>query len=158
MDGIVVRPVELGDIAGFAECTAAVVAERRYLAHVDAFPIDETAKFVAANIRDGNPQFVAVDSGRIVGWCDIVRGTLPVHRHRGTLGIGMLDAYRGKGLGLRLMQATLAAARARGFEHIGLVVYGRNARAARCTAGRDFARSAGARAARSSTANTTTKC
>ena len=107
-----------------------MVAERQYLAHVDAFPIDETAKFVAANLRHGNPQFVAVDSGRIVGWCDIVRGTLPVHQHRGTLGIGMLDAYRGKGLGLRLMQATLAAARARGFEHIGLVVYGRNARAA----------------------------
>lgn len=124
------RPVELGDIEGFAECTAAVVAERQYLAHVDPFPIDETARFVAANIRHGNPQFVAADAGRIVGWCDIVRGALPVHRHRGTLGIGMLEAYRGKGLGLRLIEAALAAARARGFEHVGLVVYGRNTRAA----------------------------
>jgi len=126
---VAIRPIELSDIAGFSACTAAVVAERHYLAHVEPFPIDETAKFVALNIRTGNPQFVADDGGRVVGWCDIVRGSLPVHSHRGTLGIGMLAAHRGQGLGTRLMRATLDAARGKGFEHIGLVVYGRNTHA-----------------------------
>jgi RimJ/RimL family protein N-acetyltransferase len=130
IDGIFVRPIDLRDIGGFSECVTAVVAERVYLAHIEPLPIDETAKFVALNIRVGNPQFVAEDDGRIVGWCDIVRSSVPVQRHCGSLGIGMLAAYRGRGLGLRLIETTVAAARAAGFERVDRVVYGRNERAA----------------------------
>lgn len=42
----------------------------------------------------------------------------------------MLAAYRGRGLGLRLIEATVDAARAAGLERVDLVVYGRNERAA----------------------------
>ena len=127
---VIVRPIDLRDIGGFSECTAEVIKERVYLAHLEPFPIEETAKFVAMNIRVGNPQFVAEDAGRIVGWCDIVRSTVPVQRHCGSLGIGMLAEYRGHGLGLRLIEATVAAARTAGMERVDLVVYGRNKRAA----------------------------
>ena len=48
----------------------------------------------------------------------------------GHLGMGLLPDYRGRGIGLRLLQATIDAARAAGFERIELSVYGRNARAA----------------------------
>jgi len=130
MGHAVVRPIELGDIAGFASCTAAVIAERVWLAHTAPFPIDETARFVAHNVRTGNPQFVAEDGGRIVGWCDVVRSTVPVYRHCGTLGIGILESHRGQGLGLRLMATTLAAARTAGMERVDLAVYARNTRAA----------------------------
>jgi L-amino acid N-acyltransferase YncA len=130
MGHAVVRPIELADIAGFASCTAAVIAERSWLAHTEPFPLEETAGFVARNIRTGNPQFVAEDAGRIVGWCDVVRSTVPVYRHGGTLGIGVLASHRGQGLGRRLIAATLAAARAAGMERVDLAVYARNTRAA----------------------------
>jgi RimJ/RimL family protein N-acetyltransferase len=128
---VTVRPIALIDIGGFSECTAAVIAERDFLAHTEPFPLEETAKHVAGNIRLGNPQFVADDAGCIVGWCDIVRSTVPVHRHSGSLGVGMLAAYRGRGLGLALIESTLEAARAAAFERVDLTVYRRNERAAR---------------------------
>jgi len=43
--------------------------------------------------------------------------------------MGLLPDYRGRGLGERLIRATLDAARAAGFERIELSVYGRNERA-----------------------------
>jgi ribosomal protein S18 acetylase RimI-like enzyme len=127
---VVVRPIALTDIGSYAECVAEVIAERDYLAWQERFPIDETARFVAHNIRVGNPQFVADDDGRIVGWCDIMRSTVPVHLHCGSLGMGMLAPYRERGLGTRLIIAALSAAREVGIERVDLVVYARNTRAA----------------------------
>ena len=126
---IAVRPIELRDIGSFAECVGSVIAERDYLAWQAPFPIESTAQFVASNIRLRNPQFVADDGGVVVGWCDIARSTVPIHLHSGVLGMGMLPAYRGKGLGLRLMLATLAAARDAGIERVDLAVFARNTRA-----------------------------
>jgi len=103
--------------------------ERVFLAFVDGFPIDEAATFVARNLRLGNPQFVAEDADRIVGWCDIRRETIPVYAHAGHLGMGLLPEYRGRGIGERLIRASIDAARVAGFERIELTVYARNVRA-----------------------------
>jgi RimJ/RimL family protein N-acetyltransferase len=130
MPGIVIRPIALGDIEQFQHVTNLVMRERRYLAFVEGFPIDEAAAFVARNLRLGNPQLVADDGGRIVGWCDIRRETIPVYAHVGHLGMGLLPDYRGRGIGARLLRASIDAARAAGFERIELTVYGRNERAA----------------------------
>jgi ribosomal protein S18 acetylase RimI-like enzyme len=130
LPGVSVRPIELADIGSLADCVAAVIAERAYLAFTVPFALEETARFVAGNIRLGNPQFVAAERGRIVGWCDVVRSILPVHLHSGVLGMGVLAAYRAHGLGRKLIGATIGAARVAGFERIDLVVYGRNTRAA----------------------------
>jgi ribosomal protein S18 acetylase RimI-like enzyme len=125
----IVRPIELRDITGFRECVAAVMAERQWLAYQTPFPIPETAAYVAGNIANGNPQFVADDGGRIVGWCDVARETIPIYAHEGMLGMGVLAGYRGRGLGKRLIEATLAAARIAGFERVSLSAYARNTRA-----------------------------
>jgi ribosomal protein S18 acetylase RimI-like enzyme len=130
MNSVVVRPIQLTDIGSFAECVAEVIAERDYLAWQERFPIESTARFVAQNIRLGNPQFVADDGGRVVGWCDILRSTVPVHQHCGSLGMGALAPYRERGLGTRLIVSALSAAREIGMERVDLVVYARNARAA----------------------------
>ena len=47
----------------------------------------------------------------------------------GTLGVGLVPAYRGRGLGSRLIEAALERARAAGFVRIELDVYADNARA-----------------------------
>jgi len=82
------------------------------------------------HLRLRNPHLVADDNGRVVGWCDICRETIPVYAHTGHLGMGLLPDYRGKGIGMRLLRAAIDEARAAGFERIELSVYGRNARAA----------------------------
>ena len=123
--GIVVRPIEFRDIPGFREVVGAVVAERRYLATKTPFSLEQTAVFVAGNIAHGHPQFVADEGERIVGWCDIFPSPREVSQHVGVLGMGVLPAFRGQGVGRRLIVATLAAVRGR-FEQIDLDVYGSN--------------------------------
>jgi ribosomal protein S18 acetylase RimI-like enzyme len=129
MPDAVIRPIALADIEQFRDVTSAVMRERVFLAFVDGFPIDEAATFVARNLRLGNPQFVAEDADRIVGWCDIRRETIPVYAHAGHLGMGLLPEYRGRGIGERLIRASIDAARVAGFERIELTVYARNVRA-----------------------------
>ena len=130
MGDVVIRPIALADIEQFRHVTDLVMRERSFLAFVEGFPIDEAAAFVARNVRLRNPQVVADDAGRVVGWCDIRRETIPVYAHVGHLGMGLLQEYRGRGIGERLIRTAIDAARAAAFERIELTVYGRNVRAA----------------------------
>jgi RimJ/RimL family protein N-acetyltransferase len=70
-----------------------------------------------------------VAKGEVVGWCDIRRHDFPAHAHRGTLGMGIVPAYRGQGLGLRLLKTTVERAGDAGFVRIELAVYVDNTRA-----------------------------
>jgi ribosomal protein S18 acetylase RimI-like enzyme len=81
---------------------------------------------VAGNLEADNPQFVAATQGEVVGWCDVRRETVDSYRHVGLLGMGVLAPWRGRGLGERLIRATLAAARAAGIEKVELSVYATN--------------------------------
>lgn len=115
-------PIELRHIESFGDCVGEVARERRYLAIVDAFPAEQNALWVAANRARGNPLHVALDADRVVGWCEVRRDTLPGREHSGLLGIGVRAAYRGQGLGRRLIESAMADARRRGFERIELWV------------------------------------
>jgi len=125
-EAVTLRGIALADIEGFRACIGAVMAEREYLAFQEPFPLEQTAAFVAANIARGNPQLVAEDGEHVVGWCDVRRETIPIYAHEGMLGMGLLQEYRGRGIGERLIRATLDAARVAGFERISLSVYARN--------------------------------
>ena len=72
---------------------------------------------------------MALDRGRIVGWCDIVPRDMEGFRHTGGLGIGLLPEARGQGIGARLLEAAIGRARRRGIEKIELQVYASNRRA-----------------------------
>lgn len=126
--------VEIGDehVTGFHHCVGVVARERLYLGLVDSPPIEGTRSFVQS-VRDASgAHFVALDAeGRVVGWCDIARPTLEGFRHVGRLGMGMLPEVRGQGLGRRLADAAIAAARSRGVERIELEVFAHNTRAIR---------------------------
>lgn len=126
---VLIRPIRTEDYQGFNQTLGVVAREKRYLAFLDAPPMEGTRSFVEGNIKNGNPQFVAEDDGKIVGWCDVCRHSRPVSLHVGTLGIGLLPDYRGKGLGRQLMQATMDAAIANGMTRIELTVREDNANA-----------------------------
>ena len=122
---VVIRPVALADVPGVRDCVGVVARERRFLAVTQPFTLQETALFVARIIDQGYVQRVADDGGRIVGWCDVTPKMGQVHAHVGVLGMGVLEPWRGRGIGSRLIAATLEAARAR-WEQVELSVYESN--------------------------------
>lgn len=124
-----VVPIAEGHIAGYRAAVDAVARERRWLAMIEAPPMEAVRAFVLANIERGNPHVVALDGAGVAGWCDIVRNPRGMLAHSGVLGMGLLPPYRGQGLGRRMLLDVLRAARDRGFTRVELTVYETNPRA-----------------------------
>jgi ribosomal protein S18 acetylase RimI-like enzyme len=122
---VTVRPIDYRDIPGFRDAVGAVAAEGRWLARTTPFSLEQSASFVASNIEHGHPQFVACDAERVVGWCDVHPAPVETYAHAGVLGMGVLADYRRRGIGRRLIEATIAAASER-FEQVDLDVYASN--------------------------------
>src|ERR1700730_1738299 len=123
MDTIEIVPIEEGHIDGFHRALDIVARERRYLAFLEAPPIEATRTFVLDNIKRGHPQFVAVSAkSEVVGWCDVTPMSTPSQAHRGVFGVGLLPQFRGQGLGPKPTRSALAAARAFGLHRVELTV------------------------------------
>jgi RimJ/RimL family protein N-acetyltransferase len=71
-------------------------------------------------------QFVALVGSQVVGWCDISRKPIEGFRHSGVLGMGLLQPYRGRGLGGALLRAVLDEAQLQGLSRVELEVYTSN--------------------------------
>ncbi|OCJ43179.1 GNAT family N-acetyltransferase [Agrobacterium rubi] len=127
MPQITVTATTADHIESFHRALDTVAKERKYLTLLEAFPLPETRKFVLGMMEGGNPHVVATIENTVVGWCDISRHVFPTHAHRGTLGMGIIPGYRGRGLGARLMAAALEQARDAGFIRIELSVHANNA-------------------------------
>ena len=115
-------PLRDEHVAGFREAVDSVAREQRYLAMLEAPPLDDCRAYVLDMRRRGFPQYAALCDERLVGWCDIAPVERPVHAHCGTLGIGVVEGYRGRGLGSRLLEVTLGRARRIGLTRIELGV------------------------------------
>ncbi len=72
---------------------------------------------------------VAEDESRIVGWCRLLPTTCADGAPEAELGIGLLPAYRGQGLGTGLVRLALAWAGATGLQRAWLTTRADNARA-----------------------------
>jgi ribosomal protein S18 acetylase RimI-like enzyme len=120
-------PIERRHVAGFREVLDSVARERRFLAYTEAPPMTEVRRFVLNNLKRGSPQFVAIDDDRVVGWCDIVPKPRVSLRHSGVLGMGVASTHRGRGVGRRLLAATLELATAGGISRVELIVRADNA-------------------------------
>lgn len=122
-------PIAEEHIEGFRAAVDSVAREHRFLAFLEAPPLEAVRDFVLGNIRSGQPQFVAIADDAVVGWCDVLPKPRPVYRHSGVLGIGVIDTYRRRGIGTALLEPTLQAARAKGLTRIELTVRTDNERA-----------------------------
>lgn len=129
IETVAIAPITPEDVESFHRALDLVARERKYLSFLEAPPLDQTRRFVLDRIAGGDPGFIAVVRGEVVGWCDISRHDRLIHAHRGTLGMGIVPSYRGRGLGLRLINATLTQARKVGFVRVELSVHADNARA-----------------------------
>jgi ribosomal protein S18 acetylase RimI-like enzyme len=122
MAAVEIVPITQDHIESFHGALDAVARERRYLAFLEAPPFEATRAFVLDNIAHGYPQLVAVSSGRVIGWCDVVPNPRPIYAHVGVLGVALLPEFRRQGLGGRLIRQTLGAARDFGLRRVELTV------------------------------------
>lgn len=123
---IEVRYAEKKFFESFHRTLDIVARERQYIEMIEAPPLENTVRFQEDMVAKKAPSYYALDGDRVVGWCDISWSENPRMRHRGGLGMGLLPAYRGKGLGYRLMAAALTHARGCKLEKIELSVYATN--------------------------------
>ena len=122
-------PIMVSMIESFHRALDIVARERQYLTLTEAPPLPDTRAFVVNAIANGDPRFVALLGDEVVGWCDVRRHFFPAHAHRGTLGIGILPAHRGQGIGARLIRACLDETHHLGFTRVELDVHADNLRA-----------------------------
>lgn len=128
-DAISIEPIRAEHVESFHRALDVVSRERKYLSFLEAPPLEAVRTFVLDMIENDHPQFVAIADGKVIGWCDIRHQDRATRAHCGTLGMGILPAYRDKGLGGRLMRRTLDAARKFGLHRFELSVHADNARA-----------------------------
>ena len=69
--------------ASYRECLDVVARERRYLAQVEAVPLERMRKFVQDNVANDAVQFFALDGEAVVGWADVLPSWAHVMVHRG---------------------------------------------------------------------------
>jgi ribosomal protein S18 acetylase RimI-like enzyme len=130
-DDVQIVPISEEYIEGFHRCLDSVARERRFLGLVKAPPLESTREFVLSNISRNIPQYVAVEGGRVVGWCDISPNRREGFTHCGSLGMGVLRDYRGQGHGTRMMEDAILTAKENGIERVELEVYASNVPAIR---------------------------
>lgn len=129
IETVAIAPIAPGHVESFHRALDLVARERKYLSFLEAPSLDQVRSFQLERIERGDPAYGAIVRGEIVGWCDITRHDRPIHAHRGALGMGILPAYRGRGLGRKLIDAALTQARKAGFVRIELFVHSDNVRA-----------------------------
>lgn len=126
---ITILPFAPEHLEGFRQCVGAVAREKRWIAFTDMPPPAETKQYIDWMLANRLPFFVVLDGGEVVGWCDLSQTNRPTQSHIGILGIGLLPPYRDRGIGRRLLETALEAARGHGFERITLHVHANNERA-----------------------------
>jgi RimJ/RimL family protein N-acetyltransferase len=119
---IEILPIREEHIASFHATLDVVARERTYLALLQAPPFESTQEFVRGNIAKGYPHMVAMEDGRVIGWCDVTPKSRETMRHCGVLGMGLLPDLRGRGLGEALLGKALDAARTFGLARVELTV------------------------------------
>jgi ribosomal protein S18 acetylase RimI-like enzyme len=116
-------------IPGFREVFDIVAKEGKFIALIEAPPLEAVRRFVRANIEGGNIGLVAIRYNKVIGWCDIIVPGVLGFGHSGRLGTGVLKGFRGRGIGSRLVERAIQKAREKGLLRIELEVYSSNLRA-----------------------------
>ena len=124
---IEIVPIGRAHLAGFHAVVDSVARERRYLAMLEAPSFTRTRRFVLESLRIGAVHVVAVTNGEVLGWCDLRPKAAATLRHSAVLGMGVVTACRGQGIGSRMLASTLELAGARGIRRAELSVRSDNA-------------------------------
>jgi ribosomal protein S18 acetylase RimI-like enzyme len=122
-------PINESLIEGYRKAVDSVAKERKYLAFLQAPAIEKTRAFVLENLKGNWPHVVAMVNNKVVGWCDIASLGRPVFAHSGCLGVGVIQEYRGQGIGEALLRKAIELAKLKGLTRIELTVREHNTKA-----------------------------
>jgi len=128
-ESVEIVPIGRQHMVGFHAALDSVAKERRYLALLEAPAFARTRRFVLNSLQDGAVHMVAVADDTVVGWCDLRPKTAATLRHTAVLGMGIVTACRGRGIGSRMLATTLELALGRGIQRSELIVRSDNAAA-----------------------------
>ncbi|MBV8430407.1 MAG: GNAT family N-acetyltransferase [Solirubrobacterales bacterium] len=121
-----IRAAQEADAPAWAEQIKAVADEGRWIATESDRPTEAIAERFRAAVQEDHILFVLESKGQIVGGIGIEpTGIEGVN----SLGMSILQDYRGHGWGRRLVEAALAEARSRGVVKVVLEVWPDNGRA-----------------------------
>jgi putative acetyltransferase len=122
-----VRPARPADTDSFLDAYRSVAAERRFIQTevVTGTPRQYRRTFRRAWTSE-EATLMALAAGRVVGSLSIRRDPQGATRHVATLGMFVLDGWRGRGVGSALMAEALRWARAQGVRRVELTVYPHN--------------------------------
>lgn len=96
---------------GYNKAVDAVARERKYLATTSGFPLEGSKWYINHMVQNNYPQYFLLSHKNVIGWCDITPKDIPEFSHVGNLGMGILQTYRGKGLGKLLLLRTIEHAK-----------------------------------------------
>jgi ribosomal protein S18 acetylase RimI-like enzyme len=120
------RPARISDVAAMAEQMKAVADEGRWLATQSDRSVEELAERFRSALEEDHIMFVLELAVRIVGTVGVhPTGINGVH----SLGMSILQEFRGQGWGRQLVLAALEEARRRGIVKVVLEVFPDNGRA-----------------------------
>lgn len=114
-----IRPARQEDLGGIVGAIESVVAdgtdvEAESVAHV----MDYEAVVLRWNELESRMFFVATVDHDVVGWVAVRGNELEKLAHTAELTVGVLEAYRGEGIGTRLLERAIEWAREHGFERL----------------------------------------
>lgn len=121
-----IRNIEETDIEGFHNALSSVVNEREYLLTLNPPSLSNVSDFVHKNIDNNFAQYVAVLDREVIGWADIIPREAEAMKHVGLLGMGVVAAHRGKGIGSKLLENVIRSSWGAGLKRIELEVFTTN--------------------------------
>ncbi|WP_336034990.1 GNAT family N-acetyltransferase [Halobacterium yunchengense] len=120
-DGVafVVRPAHQSDLTGLVGAIRQVAEDGRYIeAESVADVIDHEEVLLRHNDLEERMFFVATVGEDVVGWVHVAGSELDKLQHTAELTVGVIDSYRGHGIGSHLLERGLEWAGSRGYEKI----------------------------------------
>ncbi|WIV68035.1 bifunctional helix-turn-helix transcriptional regulator/GNAT family N-acetyltransferase [Natrialbaceae archaeon AArc-T1-2] len=114
-----IRPARQDDLSGIVGAIRQVARERTYIvAESVADEIDHEDALLRYNEVESRMFFVATVSDEVVGWVHLHSPELDKLSHTAELTVGVLEEYRGHGIGSHLLSRGLEWASSNGYEKV----------------------------------------
>lgn len=115
----VVRPARQEDVDGIVDVIETIAADEGYVVAARlAEKVDRDGVLLRHNEREDRVFFVATVEDEAVGWLHVEGTLFDRMDHTAALTLGVLEAYRGDGIGSTLVESGLDWARDRGYRKV----------------------------------------
>lgn len=125
-----IRQIQLEDAAAFAKLIQEVEKESEFMLYEanerKVSPEIQTNMILSLTTKENSNIFVAEIEGELVGYLIAVGGTARRTAHSANLVIGILERFRGQGIGTRLFEEVEIWARKQHLHRLGLSVMSTN--------------------------------